>query len=63
MEKILLNLNEFCEYLGIGKTKGREILKNNINKFTVRIGNRLYANKRILDKHLEECCKKNISLN
>ena len=63
MEKILLNLNEFCEYLGIGKTKGREILKNNINKFTVRIGNRLYANKRILDKYLEECCKKNISLN
>lgn len=63
MEKILLNLNEFCEYLGIGKTKGREILKNNINKFTVRIGNRLYANKHILDKYLEECCKKNISLN
>ncbi|MDY3827952.1 MAG: excisionase [Clostridium sp.] len=63
MEKILLNLNEFTEYLGIGKTKAREILKNNSNKFTVRIGNRLYANKYILDKYLEECCKKSISLN
>ena len=63
MEKILLNLNEFSEYLGIGKTKAREILRNNSNKFTVRIGNRLYANKLLLDKYIEECCKNNISVN
>lgn len=63
MEKILLNLNEFCEYLGIGQTKAREILRNNKNKFTIRIGNRLYANKNLLDKYLEECCKNNISIN
>lgn len=63
MEKILLSVNEFSEYLGIGKTKAREILRKNTNKFTVRIGNRLYANKLILDKFLEECCKNNISIN
>ena len=63
MEKALLNVDEFCAYLGIGKTKAREILKNNKNKFTVRIGNILYANKYLLDKHLEQCCKNNTSIN
>jgi len=52
MEKRLLNLDEFCEYLSIGKTKGRELLTKTNNTFTVRIGNRLYANKVLLDKWL-----------
>jgi len=52
MEKGLLNLDEFCEYLSIGKTKGRELLTKTNNTFTVRIGNRLYANKVLLDKWL-----------
>ena len=43
IEKALLNLKEFCEYMGIGKTKARELLNNPKNRFTVRIGNRLYA--------------------
>lgn len=52
MEKILLNLKEFCEYLGIGETKGRELLRNPNNKFALRIGNRLYAHKTKLDSCL-----------
>lgn len=52
MEKALLNLKEFCQYLGIGETKAREILTKTNNPFTVRIGNRLYANKILLDKWL-----------
>lgn len=52
MEKALFNLKEFCEYLGIGQTKAREILTKTENNFTVRIGNRLYVNKRQLDKWL-----------
>jgi len=51
--KGLLNLDEFCAYLGIGKTKARELLHDSRNKFTVRIGNRLYAHKRRLDEWLE----------
>ncbi len=51
-DKPLLSLNEFCEYLGIGKTKGREILKSQ-NPFSMRIGNRLYANKKKLDKWID----------
>ena len=52
MEKALLNLKEFCEYLGIGETKAREMLTKTNNNFTVRIGNRLYANKTLLDRWL-----------
>ena len=52
-EKVLLNVKEFCEYLGIGQTKGRELLKTPKNMFTVRIGNRLYANKRKLDQWID----------
>ena len=52
MEKALLNLDEFCQYLGIGETKARELLTKTENPFCVRIGNRLYANKILLDKWL-----------
>ncbi|WP_281671950.1 hypothetical protein [[Clostridium] scindens] len=53
VDKKLLNLNEFCTYLGIGKTKAREIMTKTNNPFTVRLGNRLYANKIILDKWID----------
>lgn len=48
-EKALLNVKEMCDYLGIGQTKARELLADPRNKFTVRIGNRLYAHKERLD--------------
>lgn len=41
-----------CAYLGIGQTKARELLGNPRNKFTLRIGNRLYAHKKKLDEWL-----------
>lgn len=50
MEKALLNVKEFCQYLGIGETKARELLTKTNNDFTIRIGNRLYANKIQLDR-------------
>lgn len=51
-DKALLNVKEFCAYLGIGQTKARELLSEPRNGFTVRIGNRLYAHKGKLDKWL-----------
>ncbi len=51
-DKALLNFKEFCEYMNIGATKGRELLNKNKNPYVVRIGNRLYANKMLLDKWL-----------
>jgi len=50
--KALLNVKEMCDYLGIGQTKARELLADPKNRFTVRIGNRLYAHKGRLDTWL-----------
>jgi hypothetical protein len=50
--KALLNVSEFCEYLGIGQTKARELLRGH-NGFGVQIGNRWYANKKKLDRWLD----------
>ena len=62
MDKALLNLNEVCEYTGWGKTKAREILKRDNSKFTVRLGNRLYVNKKLFDEYLERCAKYQIAI-
>lgn len=53
VDKRLLNLKEFCAYLGIGQTKARELLTKTDNPFAVRIGGRLYANKILLDKWID----------
>ena len=51
-EKRLLNIEEVCNYLGIGKTKARELIRGH-NGFGIRIGNRWYADKQKLDRWLE----------
>lgn len=50
--KALLNIKEFCDYLGIGQTKARELLRGR-NGFGVQIGNRWYANKNKLDEWID----------
>lgn len=52
-DKRLLNFEEFCAYLGIGKTKARELLTKTNNTYAVRLGGRLYANKILLDKWID----------
>ena len=51
-ESVLLNVKETADYLNIGKTKTRELMKNNQSIFVVKIGNRCYAHKELLDKWL-----------
>lgn len=58
MEKALLNVKEFCEYMGIGETKARELLKSRNCDYSMQIGNRWYANKRLLDIWINKCSKK-----
>lgn len=53
VDKALLNVKEVCEYLGIGQNTARNLLNRPKNSFTIRIGNRIYANKRLLDKWLD----------
>ena len=57
MEKALMNLKEVCAYTGWGQTKTREILNWPDSMFTVRVGNRIYVNKRLFDKYLEQCAR------
>ena len=56
MEKALLSVEETCQYLGIGETKTRELMRR--EPFGCRIGNRLYSNRLLLDRWLIERCKK-----
>ena len=53
MDKKLLTIKEICEYLGIGETKARELVRGH-NGFGVRIGNRWYADKKQLDRWIEK---------
>lgn len=56
MEKRLLNIEELCTYLNIGRTKARELLRGH-NGFAVRIGNRWYADKEKLDNWINRSCE------
>lgn len=62
MEKALLSLKEVCEYTGWKETKVREILKSKDSTFTIRLGNRLYANKKLFDEYLDRCAKYQIKI-
>ena len=50
--KKLLTLKEVCDYLGIGQTKARELVRGH-NGFGVQIGNRWYADKSKLDMWID----------
>jgi len=52
LEKQLLTIKEVCDYLGIGQTKARELVRGR-NGFGFRIGNRWYANKKKLDDWMD----------
>ena len=51
-EKILLNVEETANYKKKKKTKTRELMKENEKIFVVKIGNRNYARKILLDEWL-----------
>lgn len=52
INKRLLDIKETCEYLGIGQTKARELIRGH-NGFGIQIGNRWYADKTKLDLWIE----------
>lgn len=52
MEKLLLNVKETAECLGVGLTKCRELLRGN-NGFAIHIGNRWYADKDALHEWIK----------
>ncbi|MGN9171749.1 excisionase [Lachnospiraceae bacterium HCP1S3_A8] len=62
MDKILLSVEEFREYLGIGKTKAKEIINRPDCKFVVRIGRRVMVHKELLDAELKKNAKFQLKL-
>ena len=57
MEKVLLTFKETCAYLGLGKTKTREIMNDKNCSWSLKIGRNWYANKRNLDSWLNRQCR------
>lgn len=55
--KTLLSIDEFCSYVGIGKTKAREMLSNPNCKYVVRIGRRVFVHKELFDEELKKNAK------
>ena len=52
-EKALLNVQEMMIYTGWGENTVRSELNHPKCTYVVRKGNRLYANRKLLDKYLE----------
>lgn len=62
MDKLLLTIDEVCEVTGFGATKVRQLLNRPDSKFTVRLGRKLYANKKLLEEYLDNCARYQITI-
>lgn len=58
MEKALLNLKEFCTYVGIKETTARKILSSRDCPFSMKVGSKWFVSKKHVDKWIDENCKK-----
>lgn len=52
-EKALLNIKEMMLYTGWGENTVRAELNHPACRYVVRKGNRMYANRKMLDKYLD----------
>lgn len=53
-DKRLLTVAEFAQYLGIGQTTARAILKNTRLGYRVKIKDTIMVNKKLLDEFLDK---------
>ena len=53
-EKALLTVKDMKEYLSIGETTARNLLSSANCPFVFRLNGRIYANKKALDKWIEQ---------
>ena len=61
-EKLLWSLAEVMELTGWGETKAREILNRKDSTFTVRVGAKLYVNRKAFENFLDRCAKHQIAI-
>lgn len=62
MDRRLITLKEAHEYTGFGMTKMREIANRPESNFTIRLGNKIFIDKELLDKYIDRCIKYQISI-
>lgn len=62
MDKMFLTVKEVCDMTGWGQTKVRELVNNPKNKFTLRLGNRIYVDREMFIKYLKRCMDNNIAI-
>lgn len=60
--KILMTVDEFCEYVGVGKTKAREMISSPCCKYVVRIGRRVFIHKELFDEELKKNAKYQLTM-
>ena len=48
-ERNLMTIEEFCKYVGIGKTKAREMISKPGCKYVVHIGRKVFIHKELFD--------------
>jgi len=62
MDKTLLSIDEFCDYIGIGKTKAREMTQKPDCTFVVRIGRRVFVHKELFEEEVKKNAKYQITM-
>ena len=62
MSQKLLTVKGLCEYTGWGQTKVRALLKDPNSTFTIKYGNRLYADREKFDEYLDRCIEYQIRI-
>jgi len=53
-DKRVLSVAEFAQYLGIGQTTARAILKDTRLGYRVKVGNTIMVNRKLLDEYLDK---------
>lgn len=51
---LLLTVKQFCEYVNIGETKARKLLRDPCCKYAIKNGNKYLVNRQLLEKQIYE---------
>ena len=61
-DMLLWTLADVIKYTGLGENKAREILNRKDSDYTVRVGNKLFVNRKRFEQFLDKVAKYQIQL-
>lgn len=61
-DKLLWDLNEVMQVTGWGESKARQILNRKDSNYTVKVGAKLYVNRKSFENFLDRCAKYQIKI-